>query len=280
MMTGQDYHNVRPSAIAGRWYTANPTHLTATLSAMLDNAPRIEVPGSIVGLVVPHAGYMYSGPVAARAFKQIKGMSFEYVVVVSPMHHPYPNALLSTSHDAYETPLGLIEVDHDTLEALNRHIPITPVSRDPEHALEIELPFLQLVLTEPFRLVPLMIRKQTSQVCLDLGRAIVREIIPRGSTLLIASSDLSHYYADHVARQLDEVMLAHIAAGDPEQVIRADQSGEAFACGRGAIATVLEAARQMGAAHIQIVGYATSADMNGEYHRVVGYGAAVISRLA
>ncbi len=277
MMHRVIFDDVRPSPIAGQWYPGNPDYLAATVDRMLDEAPAVRVPGRIMGLIAPHAGYVYSGAVAARAFRLVRGMSFERVVVVSPMHHVYFDPILTTAHQAYQTPLGLIPVDREMLTELARRIPIKPVVRDPEHSLEIELPFLQRALSEPFSLVPLMLRDQTYRTAERLGQAIAEVLGPEsGSTLLVASSDLSHFYTQAQAEMLDRVVLERIEAFDPVGVIRVEDEGRGFACGRGAIATVLVAARALGADSVRVVGYGTSADATGDTQRVVGYGAAVI----
>lgn len=268
--------DIRPSPIAGRWYPDNPAKLASTIKQYVDSAPDYEVQGDIRGLVVPHAGYRYSGAVAAQAFRLIKGMTFERVVILSPMHHPYDPPLLTTSHAAYQTPLGIVPVDHEVLATLSKHISITPLANDPEHSLEIELPFLQQTLENNFKLVPLMLRDQSFSHANKLGKALAALLGNANHTLLVASSDLSHFYTDEIARRYDELLLDTLAAFDPAGIISLDQQGKAFACGRAAIAATLVAARELGADTVDVVGYDTSATASGDYERVVGYGAAVI----
>jgi AmmeMemoRadiSam system protein B len=274
----EQMQDVRPSPIAGQWYPGSPDRLAGAVDRMLADAPAVDVPGQIVALVAPHAGYVYSGAVAARAFKLVAGLAVERVVVISPMHHPMPGAALTTGHDAYRTPLGVIPVDRGALDALGGRVALTPVREDPEHALEIELPFLQQTLDGPFALVPLMLRDQTWPAVRRLGEALADVLTGSPRTLIVASSDLSHFYAEGQAHRLDRAMLDRVAAFDPEGVIRVEERGAGFACGRGAIAAALIAARGLGADAAQIVGYATSADAGAGSSRVVGYGAAVIYR--
>ena len=138
------------------------------------------------------------------------------------------------------------------------------------------MPRPERVLNGPFSLVPIMVRDQTYQTAAALGQAIAETIGSEGKTLLVASSDLSHFYSLSEARQFDQIMLDQIAAFDPQGVIHVENEGRAFACGRAAIATVLVAARALGADSVEIVGYGTSADTSGDKWRVVGYGAAAI----
>ncbi len=276
-MAQQIAGDTRPSPIAGQWYPGNARDLATLVDRFLDDAPDTPIPGDIVGLVAPHAGYVYSGRIAAHAFRVVKGMSFDRVVVISPMHQVFYDPVLTTAHQSYWTPLGTVPVDHDALTLLGKKISITAVRKDPEHSLEIELPFLQQTLSGPFKLIPLMLRDQSYKVAQTLGNALA-EVVgePGGKTLLVASSDLSHFYQQNQAEQLDQIMLDAIAAFDPHRVIQVEDEGRAFACGRVAIATVLVAAKALGADHVQITGYGTSADASGDTFRVVGYGAAAI----
>lgn len=278
-MTKQAFQDVRPSPIAGRqWYPGDPQRLAETVDRLLDEGDAPDIPGKIIGLIAPHAGYKYSGHIAACAFRLVKGKAFERVVIVSPMHRLHPAPILTSSHEAYQTPLGTIPVDHDVLDALNRRIPITPVRHDLEHSLEIEIPFLQRALSETFSLVPLMLCDQSYETAEALGRFLAEIIGQPDNTLFVASSDLSHSYSQAIANRLDKVVLDQIAAFEPAGVIRVEDEGKGFACGRAAIATVLVAARKLGATETHIVGYGTSGDVTGDTSQVVGYGAAVITQ--
>ena len=153
---------VRTSPLAGRWYPAQADSLSAMMDEFLEVVPPQTVDGKLLGLLAPHAGYRYSGPVAAYAFALVKGMSFDTVVVIGPMHQVMPGAVLTTAHSAYETPLGTVPVDREVIEALGQRVHLTAVRNDPEHSVEIELPFLQHVLEPGFTFVPLMLRDQSA----------------------------------------------------------------------------------------------------------------------
>jgi AmmeMemoRadiSam system protein B len=271
--------DIRPSPIAGTWYPKNPEVLQQSIDEQLQTA-EISLPqGEIIGVVAPHAGHRYSGQVAAYAFKCLEGLEPDIVVVVAPLHSYYPGEVFTTEHNAYFTPLGQIPVEHEVLdligEQLQGKINFKKIRQDTEHSLEIELPFLQRVLRQPFRLVPLMIMKQTSSIAKSLGQAIAQSL--RGkSFILVASSDLSHFYPAHVAQKYDEAFLSRLEAFNPNAVINAEDDGAGFACGRGAIATVLWAARDLGADQVRILRYGHSGDVTGDHHSVVGYGSAVI----
>ena len=271
--------DIRPSPIAGTWYPRNPDVLRQSIDEQLSTAEISLPPGKVIGVVAPHAGHRYSGHVAAHAFKCFEGLEPELVVVVSPLHSHYPGDVFSTGHECYSTPFGEISVDHELLdqiaEEIKGKISFTKIRQDPEHSLEIELPFLQRVFTHSFRLLPLMILNQSASVAETLGQALAQAIQGK-SSILVASSDLSHFYPADVAQKYDETILSRIEAFDPLGVINAEKEGVGFACGRAAIATVLWAARHLGADQVRVLKYAHSGDVTGDNHSVVGYGSAVI----
>jgi len=276
--------DIRPSPIAGTWYPASPAELAAEVDEYIANAERNLPPldGEVLGIVSPHAGIRYSGPVAGYSYAAVKGKSPELVVIISPMHYPYPSPMLTTAHSAYATPLGAIPVDRSALARLSAlleaeiGISPTPVANDPEHSLEIELPFLQRALAGEFKLLPIMLRDYRPQVCQALGLALA-EICPR-DTLFVASSDLSHYYPQAVAERYDREMLRRIASLDPIAVLRAEAEGVGFACGAGPIAATIWAVKARGARRGVILHHATSGDTTGDYSSVVGYGAVAFLR--
>jgi hypothetical protein len=280
---------VRPSPIAGQWYPADPRRLAAQVDQYMDAAHLPELSGEVVAVMAPHAGHLYSGPVAGYAFAALRGLSPDLVVVVSPMHYPYDEPMLTTAHAAYATPLGTIPVQSQALQSLDGYlrqslgVGLAAVAHDPEHSLEIELPFLQRALAGPFALLPIMMREQSERTARALGQALARLIVEDPvmagkSALLVASTDLSHFYPQSVANQLDREVLRKVEAFDPAGVIRVEEEGKGFACGRGALAAVLWAARELGADRAQVLRHATSGDVTGDYDRVVGYGAAVFTR--
>lgn len=271
---------VRPSPIAGRWYPRGREQLARSVDHYVADASLPELAGRVVAVMVPHAGHQYSGPVAGYAFQALRGRSPEVVAVVAPMHHPYPYPLLTSLHRAYGTPLGEVPVNRqlqqDLDQALNLRLGfgLTEIGHDPEHSLEIELPFLQRVLAEPFDLLPVMVRDQTQPVAQALGEALA-EVLDGHNALLVASTDLSHFYSQAEADRLDQEMLNRVAAFDSQAVLQAEEEGWAFACGRGALAAVMGAARKLGADKAVVLQHATSGDVTGDHSQVVGYGAAV-----
>jgi AmmeMemoRadiSam system protein B len=271
MSNPQSIHDARPSPlIADEWYPGDPKRLVNTVDEFI---ARAEIPVIEGRLLAPHAGHRYSGPVAGYAFKFLKGLAFDVVALVGPSHYRYPARVLTSGHDAYETPLGEVPIDREILKALQEKVPIDIVREDPEHSLEIELPFLQRTLSD-FRLVPLALIDQSLEMAEQLGHAL-SEVLKNKNALLVASSDLSHFHPQSIANRLDQQVLDAIGAYDPAAVVKAEGYGNRIACGRGAIAAVMIAARELGADTATVVHYATSGDVTHRYDQVVGYASAV-----
>ena len=277
--------NVRPSPIAGRWYEGNPKALSMSIDRFLDDAQLPELDGEVVGVIAPHAGHIYSGGVAGYAFAALRDKQPDLVAVISPMHHPYYEPLITTLHDAYRTPLGDIQVDKDGLNELDVVLKselgfgLSPVSHDPEHSLEIELPFLQRALKPDWKLLPVMVRAQESRVSKGLGNALA-QVLRERNFILVASTDLSHFYNQNTALKYDRFMLGQFESFDPDAAFDAERSGKGFACGLGAVTAVMWASRELGANKVKVLHHATSGDVTGDYSSVVGYGAAVILKSA
>lgn len=271
--------NLRPSPIAGTWYPSNPKKLAQSIDEFLTAAAPPKLSGTVVAVIAPHAGHRYSGAVAAHAFAALRGLTPDLVAIVAPYHNYDPHPLLTTAHDAYATPLGNLAVDKAALAELQSQlpIPITPIANDPEHSLEIELPFLQRIFSHEFKLLPIMIRAQEETVAKQLGETLAQILSPRNA-LLVASTDLSHFYEQRTAAAFDHEMLKRFESLEPETIFEAERHEKGFACGHAAVAAVEWTAKLLGANRAQILHYATSGDITGDYASVVGYGAAVITK--
>ncbi len=278
--------DLRPSPIAGSWYPGNKDVLRGVIEKFLVNASVPEFSGQPRGIIVPHAGYQYSGQTAAFAFKALQGKRFSRVIVLSPSHQPYRQPLLTTAHDGYATPLGAVPVDREALVELYTLLSevgapgIAAVRRDQEHSLEIELPFLQVVLPDGFSLVPLMMVDQSAVMVRLLADALVklmRSLPQAEQTLLVASSDLSHFYSEQVANRLDRTVAQAVRNFDLNTFYQYKRQGKMEACGLAPMAAVLETLRHLGAEQVVIADYRTSAAVTGDKSSVVGYLSAVIS---
>jgi AmmeMemoRadiSam system protein B len=273
--------DVRPSPLAGRWYDDDPDVLARRVDGYLDDVQMPELDGEVIAVIAPHAGHTYSGPVAGYAFAALRGRSPDLVAVIAPMHHPYFEPLLTTQHDAYSTPLGEILVDKDALRELDMVLKSEPgvglsaVQRDPEHSLEIELPFLQRVLSSQWKLLPVMVRARDLRVSQGLGKALAH-VLRDKNFLMVASTDLSHFYNQQTALAYDRAMLNAIESFHPNEAFDLERAGKGFACGLGAFTAVMWAARELGADKVKVLRHATSGNVTGDYSSVVGYGAAAI----
>ncbi len=268
--------DVRPSPLAGRWYPGDPHVLARSIDDYLDQ-PEVATPaGEVVGVIAPHAGHAYSGSVAGAAFSVVPD-DIELVAVIAPLHHFYAAPVLTTAHRAYATPLGEIPVDRQALHRLRQTLPMEAVTRDPEHSLEILLPFLQRRLRDGFRLLPLMLRDQ-SLATAERVAAVLADELTGQRALLVGSTDLSHFHPQREAERLDRFALDRIAAYDPRSLIEADASGRGPACGHGAAAAAMLTAQKLGADRATLLAYATSGDIAGDHASVVGYGAAALTR--
>ncbi len=277
--------DIRPPAVAGTWYSDDPTELRGELDNYLSEADDFKL-GEIVGLVSPHAGYTYSGPVAAYAYRQIEGRHYDVVVVIAPSHAEAFSFASVYGRGAYETPFGLVPVDTMLAKAIAGNRERVKISDRghrqeklgrQEHSLEIQLPFLQLALGD-FKMVPVVMGDQSEEVVEDLAAALVKALQGR-KALLVASSDLSHFHPYAEANRLDSVVLNRIADFDASALLNDLQHYRVEACGGGPICAVMEASRKLGADQAKILRHANSGDVPaGDRDRVVGYTAAAFYR--
>jgi hypothetical protein len=273
--------DLRPSPIAGLWYEGDPKVLARTVDAYMDQAQLPELKGEVIAVVAPHAGHRYSGPVAGYAFAALRGLKPDLVAILSPYHNYHNAPFLTSAHNAYATPLGAVPIDQNCVDALDAALHselgfgLTRIANDPEHSLEIELPFIQRVLASEWKLLPVMVRSQEPRVSQTFGRELAKTLRDRNA-ILVASTDLSHYYDQKTALALDRGMLAQVEALNPKGAYDVDRSGEGYACGLGALTAMMWAALDLGADTVKILKHATSGDVTGDYNAVVGYGAAAI----
>ena len=268
---------IRDSVIAGSWYPAAPQDLQKSIQTFLAAVPEKESANDLVALISPHAGYAYSGQVAAYGYDLLKQKKFDTVVIIAPSHHAAFGGVSVYDKGSYRTPLGVVPLDRDLIEQLEQkesRIRYVPEAHSREHSLEIQLPFLQTVLSG-FKLVPLVMGDQSYATCQWLAEALVQCI--RGkSALIVASSDLSHFHTYEEARRLDHVLIDDVRRFDPQNLSYDLARGRCEACGGGPMVTTLLAARQLGANQVEVLHYANSGDVTGDHSRVGGYLAAAL----
>jgi len=266
---------VRKPVVAGRFYPAPARALRREVEGYLRDSGVDPLPG-VRALVSPHAGYPYSGPVAGAAFAAVERGGYDRVVVIAPSHQYAFEGVSAYLGEAYETPLGRLKVDLEALARLAGELGTLahhPRAHAAEHALEVQLPFVQVALGD-VGLVPLVMGDQGKPTALLLGEALARTF-PDERTLVVASSDLSHYHEDSVARVLDGVLISHVRSFEPKGLLESIDAGRTAACGGGPLAAAMFFARAVGAASSRVLSYATSGDTSGDRSHVVGYLAAV-----
>lgn len=277
--------DVRQPAAAGMFYPGDPDELRETLDQLLSNAPKTEISEPLVAIVSPHAGYAFSGHVAAQAYGLLRNREIRRVVVISPCHVEAFRGCAVFDGEGYATPLGVIPVDKKFCERLaakssriqhsNRGHRKGPQGRG-EHALEVQLPFLQRMIGD-FELVPIVMGDQKFDTCRALATSLA-EIIQGTDTLIVASSDLSHFHHYEAAVELDQRVLRSIERWDYLTLSRNLEMHVWEACGGGPIVVAMMAAERMGAVDSRILKYANSGDVpGGDRERVVGYAAAAFS---
>ena len=273
-------HDIRASILAGTWYPGNPEELSKAIQGYLSRVKQTGVDGTLKALIVPHAGYVYSGPVAAHGYRLLQKTQFTRVILVGPSHRMSFAGVSVNLQSGYETPLGIVPVDQELAAKILKTGPHTRWLRkvhSGEHSLEIQLPFLQKVL-QNFKIVPLIMGQQDFETCSHLSKTIAQVLSDAEDTLIIASSDLSHFHSYHQAQALDRVFIERVGMFDPKGLSKDLLSGKCEACGGGPVITVLLAARELGANRTAILNYANSGDVTGDHRRVVGYLSAAVIR--
>lgn len=279
---------VRGPAVAGSFYPAGETELRGAIEASYlhrlgpGRMPPLTSPGPASELracVCPHAGYSYSGPIAAHSFLEISQLETpELVVIVGPNHYGLGSGVATYGKGEWETPLGEVRSDYEAskrIVELTGFVDIDPEAHRREHSIEVQLPFLQHLYGGSFSLLPISLAFQHKAIARDLGRGLA-ELLKEAAeadigTVLIASSDLTHYEPGAQAKEKDTALLKHVERLDLDAFYTTLERRNVTACGYGAIATVMEACRLLGYAKGRVNAYATSGDVTGENEAVVGY---------
>lgn len=274
-MCAQDIR--KPTAAVG-FYPEKPEELRGMIKSYLADAEYREFSGKLHAVIVPHAGYVYSGRVAAEAYRQLEGKKYDAIVIITPSHSESFGEISIYPGDGLETPLGVVNIDKELAEKIEKSAEIVSFSRrgyGQEHSLEVQLPFLQTVLPNT-PVVPLVMGYQNFSFSYTLGTAL-GEALKDANVLLIASSDLSHYHPYDEAVRMDSEVVEAIRNYDPFLLSQNVFSGRWEACGGGPIVAVMVAAQTFGANSVEIMQYANSGDVSGDKSAVVGYLSAVIT---
>lgn len=266
---------LRAPAVAGHFYPADPAELSRQIAAFA--APPEEPPRPAIACLVPHAGYRYSGHVAGAVYARLK-MPKRFLLL-GPRHFPRGKTQSILSDGAWQTPLGCAEIDSELAHELSRAYPELcedDVAHQTEHALEVQLPFLQSLSSE-IRFVPIALAMMEYVQLETLGRAIA-DVLRKQSdpVLMIASSDMNHYESDEVTRRKDRLALERVLQLDARGLFDTVRREGITMCGFGPVVSVLTAARLLGAARTTLVRYGTSGDINGDRDEVVGYAGVIV----
>jgi AmmeMemoRadiSam system protein B len=272
---------VREPAVSGMFYPDNPTKLRKDISTYLRDAVVHDLEEDVVGMISPHAGYMYSGKVAAYGFKMIAKKHYDTVILVGPSHKVYFEGVALWDRGSFETPLGRIDIDEDIVQEIMNIDGIIKPNIDThrgEHSLEVQLPFLQSVL-EGFKIIPLIMGIQTSSACKKLVESMSQVLrASKKKFLIVGSTDLSHYYPYAEAKKLDDIIVRHLDTFNIPGMIEDIETGKTEACGAGPIIATMMLSEKLGADHSKVLKYANSGDVSGDKSGVVGYVSAVFYR--
>jgi len=271
---------IREPFVAGRFYTRDRNELSQQISGYINKASDSAV-GDICAIIAPHAGYIYSGEVAACAYRQLVGREFDTVIVMAPSHYERFDGISVIPEGLYRTPLGDMTIDAAFTRELMKSSDFTFIENAhiPEHSLEVQIPFVQSVLPDA-TLVPLVLSNSSLDLMKRCGEAISKSIgLLKRKALLVISTDLSHFhdYDDALAR--DKKFITTLESGDPQLLKKVLDQGFASACGEAPLLAGLYFAHARGSFKVRILKYANSGDTSGERSRVVGYMAGAIELL-
>ena len=271
--------NIREPAVSGMFYPDNPATLKRDIANYLKSADVGTPPSDIRAVISPHAGYVYSGQVAACGYKAVSAQTFDTVIVIAPSHRAYFQGIAVWDEGAFRTPLGDIAIDAASAAELagaggpirtNREV------HKGEHSLEVQLPFLQWIYKD-FLLLPLLVGAADEGIYEEAAGVIEHVISASGKRfLIVASTDLSHYYPYDAAVKIDAVTIGHLKDFDIAGMVRDTRTEKAQACGAGPMITAMMAAARLGAHGSSILKYANSGDVSGDRSGVVGYVSAVL----
>jgi len=267
---------IREPQVAGMFYPSDPKQLKNQINSFLDDIESSEIFNNVKGIISPHAGYVYSGKTAAYGFKTLSDKKYKNVIVISPSHREYFNGISIYPGDAYKTPLGNIPINKDLREKIVSECDLIFEGEEghrAEHALEVQLPFLQVVLSD-FMLIPLVIGDQKKAIIYELAETLAKII--DDETLLVASSDLSHFYTKSHAEILDSRIARHINDFNFDELQSDLEVKRCEACGGGGIVALLKALKMKNINNSKVLATSDSGDITNDDSEVVGYLSAVV----
>jgi len=268
---------IRKPTVAGMFYPEDPTELKKLILSLLEENKTSKKYNNIVGIVSPHAGYIYSGKSAAVAYNVLnENTTFETAIILSPSHQEYFKGCCIYDGDAYETPIGEIPIEKEISKFIvdnSETIFFGNMGHKEEHALEVQLPFLQ-VIRNNLSIVPIVIGDQSIQYILELTKSLAKVVDDK--TVIIASSDLSHFHSKEKASELDNVIVDRINNFEFQELYNDLALKNCEACGGGGIVALLETASIIGKNKAEVLSYTDSGNVSNDFSSVVGYLSAVV----
>jgi AmmeMemoRadiSam system protein B len=275
----------RKPAVSGLFYPNKKEELLQTLKSLfLDSKfgpgalPPSGERGKIYGVVSPHAGYVYSGAVAANAFYELSSSNFDTVIIIGPNHYGIGAEVSTMNEGNWITPIGKTRIDGELASEISDHcnnVKVDPIAHSRDHCIEVQIPFLQYI-NKSATILPIILRDQDKNTSIELGKCIAKMIKNR-RVMLVASSDLTHYEPNDRAYAKDTKLISSIQGMNISHFYSVLENSQVTACGYGAIATVMMAAKECGATNGRLLRYATSGDITGDVSSVVGYSAIVFT---
>ena len=276
---------VRTPAVAGMFYPKTNQELKSSVrNCFLHKYGPGKLPPSshdkkIVGVICPHAGYEYSGPIAANSYYAISSQRPDLVIIIGPNHWGIGRNIATMKEGIWRTPLGDIEVDTESaieINKISKMIELDSFSHTRDHCLEVQLPMLQEIFSHKFKILPLILIDQSHKAAAEIGKAIAR-MAKIKKTLIIGSSDFTHYEPNDFAHEQDKALIDTIIDLNLDTFYSTLKEKQVSACGYGAIASTMIACKELGAVKGNLIKYATSGDITGNKSSVVGYASIVFS---
>jgi AmmeMemoRadiSam system protein B len=265
---------IRNAVVAGQFYPASVSELKAMIEAMVDEKAEKE---EVIGLVCPHAGYIYSGPVAGAAISRIKFQ--DTFIIMGPNHTGAGKPLSIMTEGVWETPLGEVEIDSELgkkLLATSSYLEEDKIAHLYEHSIEVQLPFLQYFKPD-FKLVPIVMAYASGAIYKEMGKEIAKAVKEWGKkAVIIASSDMTHYEPEESAQEKDNQAIEAMLDLNEDELLRRIEEFNISMCGYAPAVSLIAAAKELGATGAELVRYQTSGDVTGDYSAVVGYAGIII----
>jgi AmmeMemoRadiSam system protein B len=272
-----EYNNIKAPNVAGTFYPGEPEELARTVDDMVATA-ETQPQADVGAILVPHAGYVYSGAVTAEAFAAVGGYAPDTVVLFGPSHHIRFPGVAAPTYDAFETPLGALAVDAKLVSDVigkTETVKYTDEPFDKEHCLEVQMPFVQRVFGDA-KIAPFLFGVPDADVGYTFGEALGEALAGRNA-LIVVTSDLSHYHPYDEAVALDTAFVEAFGTGDPAVVLETDESGASEVDAPAAVVAAMVAAKALGYENCEILVYKNSGDVTGDRSAVVGYAAGIIT---